>query len=162
MQIALYAGSAIETQMATLVAAQARAAGIDVTLKQYSPELFLAREGPIMQGRFQVALYDYQSSYDPDASWLLACDQWGPRGFNDARYCNRAVDRALRRGVTSFDRSDRIRAYALVQRQLAADLPYDILCQVREADVIPDRLSGYEHPLLSPFHSAARWRLGRR
>jgi hypothetical protein len=38
-------------------------------------------------------------------------------------------------------------------------MPYDFLCQGSEIDVIPSRLEGYEHPLLSPYNSVARWSL---
>ncbi len=157
LEIALRTGMEIDAGFATLIAAQERAVGIDVTLKQYAREQFLALGGPITQGRYQVALYGYQSSYDPDVSWLLACSQRGPHGFNDARYCNTAVDRALREASSSFDRATRSRDYRFVQRQVLTDVPYDFLCQISEVDVIPSILMGYDPPLLSPFRTVARW-----
>jgi peptide/nickel transport system substrate-binding protein len=157
--LALRTGMEVDTDFATLIAAQERAVGIDVSLKQYAREQFLAIAGPLSQGRFQVGLYGYQSTYDPDVSWLFACNQRGPHGFNDARYCNAAVDRALNDAAASFDRSRRLRDYRFVQRQLVTDLPLDFLCQISEIDVIPSRLRGYDPPLLSPFNSVARWRL---
>jgi peptide/nickel transport system substrate-binding protein len=157
LELALRTGMEIDAGFATLIAAQERAVGIDVTLKQYAREQFLALGGPITQGRYQIALYGYQSSYDPDVSWLLACSQRGPHGFNDARYCNAAVDRALRDAAASFDRATRARDYRFVQRQILTDLPYEFLCQISEIDVIPSRLQGYDPPLLSPFRTIARW-----
>jgi peptide/nickel transport system substrate-binding protein len=159
IQLATRTGMQIDSEFAVIVAAQERAVGIDVEQKRYSPEQFFATDGPIMQGRYQAGIYGYQSSYDPDVSWLLACSQRGPNGFNDARYCNAAVDRALRDGSSSFDRASRMRDYAFVQRQILADLPYDFLCQTSQIDVIPTNLEGYDPPLLSPFTSIARWRL---
>lgn len=158
LQLAFFTGSDIEAEFVPLIVEQERAIGIDLTTKRYSREEFLALGGPLSQGRFQIALYGYQSSYDPDASWLLSCAQRGPNGFNDARYCNPAVDRALERGAASFDRSVRRRAYGFIQRRLLADVPYDFLCQVSEIDVLPARLKGYDRPLLSPYASVARWR----
>ena len=70
-----------------------------------------------------------------------------------------AIDHALQRGIYLFDRAARRRAYSFVQRQLLTDMPYDCLCQRSEIDVIPSRLEGYEHPLLSPYNSVARWSL---
>ncbi len=158
MQVATRTGMQVDSELAVLVAAQERAVGIDVEQKRYAPEQFFATDEPIMQGRYPTAIYGYQSTYDPDASWLLACSQRGPNGFNDARYCNASVDRALRDGASSFDRASRMRDYAFVQRQILADLPYDFLCQISQIDVIPTRLEGYDPPLLSPFTSIARWR----
>ncbi len=157
LEIALRTGMEIDTGFATLIAAQERAAGIDVSLKQYAREQFLALGGPIAQGHYQIGLYGYQSSYDPDASWLLACSQRGPHGFNVARYCNASVDRALSEASASFDRATRVRDYRFVQRQILADVPYDFLCQISEIDVIPSHLQGYGPPLLSPFTTVAGW-----
>ena len=158
LQLAFRAGSDIEAGFVSLIVENERAVGIDVTTNRYSREEFIAQNGPLSQGRFQVALLTYQSTYDPDASWLLSCDQRAPNGFNFARYCNPAVDRALQRGVYVFDRAARRRAYSFVQRQLLTDVPYDFLCQVSEIDVLPSNLKGYERPLLSPYNSVGRWR----
>ncbi len=158
VQLASYSGEQVEDDFVPLIGAQERTVGIELTSKRYNQDQYRAPTGPLTQGTYQVALTMYQSSYDPDVSWLLACDQRQPHGFNDARYCSAAVDRALRVGATSFDRATRLRAYALVQRRLLADLPYDFLCQVSEIDVVPSSLRGYDRPLLSPFVSAARWR----
>lgn len=160
LQLAFPAGSEITAQLATAIAAAESALGVDVTLKRYTREVYLANDGPVLQGRFQMQLYDYHSNYDPDASWLLGCDQRSPTGFNVARYCNTAVDASLARASAVFDRSARRAAYASVQRRISDDLPYFFLAQASEIDVIPSRLVHYEQPLLSPFNSVANWSLG--
>lgn len=158
LQLAFFGGSDIEAEFVPPIVEAERDVGIAVTTKRYSREEFLAFDGPLNRGRFQVGLYAYQASFDPDASWLLACAQRSPHGFNHARYCNPAVDRALAAGIATFDRSARRRAYDFVQRRILADLPYDFLCQVSEVDVIPNRLQGYDRPLLAPYDSVAHWR----
>ncbi len=159
IQLAFRTGSNVAAGFALLIVEEERAVGIDVMTKRYSPEEFLGRDGPLSQGRFQVALVSYQSNYDPDASWLLSCDQRAPNGGNYARYCDPEVDRALQLGIRVLARAARRRAYSFVQRQLLADVPYDFLCQLSEVDVLPLRLEGYERPLLSPYDSVAHWRL---
>jgi peptide/nickel transport system substrate-binding protein len=159
LQLSLPAGSDITTRYATAIAEEERAIGVDVTLRQYDREQFIATDGPIIQGHYQIALYDVQATYDPDASWYLACDQRAPHGFNLARYCNRTVDALLHRAAATFDRAERIAAYHRVQQLIASDLPYDFLCQISEVDVIPSSLRGYADPILSPFNSVSSWRL---
>jgi peptide/nickel transport system substrate-binding protein len=159
VQLAFRTGSGVAAGFALLIVEYERAVGIEVTTKRYSPEEFLGHDGPLSQGRFQIALLSYQSNYDPDASWLLSCDQRAPNGSNYARYCDPAVDRALQLGIHVLARAARRRAYGFVQRQLLTDVPYDVLCQLSEVDVLPHRLQGYESPLLSPYGSVARWRL---
>ena len=133
---------------------------MEVTLKRYTREVYLANDGPVLQGRYQMQLYDYHSNYDPDAAWLLACDQRSPVGFNVARYCNTAVDSSLAHASAVFERSARRAAYARIQRRISQDLPYFFLAQASEIDVIPSRLAHYEQPLLSPFNSVGNWSLG--
>jgi peptide/nickel transport system substrate-binding protein len=158
IQLAFPAGDDIMARFGVAIAAAERAVGIEVSTKTYARAQFQAVDGPILQGHYQVGLYNYQASYDPDASWLLGCDQRSPRGFNEARYCSAEVDAALKRGVTSFDRAARIAAYRDVQERIARDLPYYFVCQISEVDVIPSQLTGYARPLLTPFASAWRWR----
>ncbi|HTU82194.1 MAG TPA: ABC transporter substrate-binding protein, partial [Candidatus Acidoferrales bacterium] len=158
VELAIPTGSSLTTRFATAIAAAERTVGIEVDLHQYSRTQFIANDGPLIQGRYQMSLYDYQAAVDPDASWMLACDQRAPHGFNVARYCNPAVDALLQRGAGSFDRTTRRAVYARVQRIVASDLPYAFICQISEVDVIPNDLRGYGHPLLSPFTSVASWR----
>ena len=99
LQLAFRTGSGVAAGFASLIVEDERAVGIEVTTKSYSPEEFWALDGPLSQGRFQVAVASYQSDYDPDASWLLSCDRRAPGGANYARYCDPAVDRALQLGV---------------------------------------------------------------
>jgi peptide/nickel transport system substrate-binding protein len=134
-----------------------RAIGIDVTMKRFgSGNQFYALDGPLYQGRFQAAIFNYDSGFDPEPSWLLSCAQRAPNGFNWARYCNRAVDRAIRSAASVFHRAARRRAYSLVQRLLAADIPYDFLWQNSQIATIPSGLRGFE-TLISPYDSVARW-----
>jgi peptide/nickel transport system substrate-binding protein len=157
LQLIFPAGSDITAQLATAIAASEAAVGIDVTLKRYLREVYVANDGPVMQGRYQLSLYDYHSNYDPDAAWLLACDQRSPGGFNEARYCNPAMDRAFERATSVFDRAQRRPIYRGVQQAVVRDIPYFFLAQASEIDVIPSTLAGYDRPLLSPFNSVARW-----
>jgi peptide/nickel transport system substrate-binding protein len=158
LQLAFPSGSDVTTSLATAIAAAERDAGIAVTLRQYDRNQYVSEEGPMIQGRYQLSLYDYQSTYDPDASWLLGCDQRAPHGFNVARYCNPAVDALLRKAASTYDRAARTASYRAVQQTILHDLPYDFLCQINEVDVVPANLEGYVPPLLSPFNFVADWR----
>jgi peptide/nickel transport system substrate-binding protein len=162
VQLAFPAGSDITARIATAVAAAEASIGVDVTLKRYLREVYMANDGPVMQGRYQMQLYDYHSNYDPDAAWLYACDQRSPNGFNDARYCNASVDRKLREASSVYERSARTSLYAQVQPVVARELPYFFLCQASEIDVVPADLQHFDRPLLSAFNSVARWSVGRK
>jgi peptide/nickel transport system substrate-binding protein len=157
IQLSYAIGEDITSRFAVAIAAAARAVGLELTLRGYDRTQFLSYDGPFLGGHYQVSLYDYQATYDPDATWLLGCSERSPNGFDVARYCNAEVDALLQRGAESYDRAQRITAYAQIQKRIAQDLPYDFLCQISEVDIVPDDLGGFAPPLLSPFNSASSW-----
>ncbi|HET9030105.1 MAG TPA: peptide ABC transporter substrate-binding protein [Candidatus Aquilonibacter sp.] len=159
MQLIFPNGSPMTNRFAVAIASAVKAVGIEMSLRGYERQQFIARDGPELSGQFDVSLYDYQGTFDPDASWLLACDQRSPGGFNLSGYCDKKMDALLTHAVSSFDPKVRIADYAAVQEQIQRDLPYLMLCQISEVDVIPSGMRGFAQPLLSPFSSVAAWRL---
>ncbi len=157
LQLSFPNGEDITTRFAVAIAAEARAVGIELTLRGYERSQYVAHDGPILSGHYQISLYDYQGAYDPDPTWLLGCAERSPNGFDFAQYCNPEVDALLRRAAASYDRAQRRALYAQVQERIAADLPYDFICQISEVDVVPDDLGGFARPILSPFNSASSW-----
>lgn len=161
MQLVFPNGMPITTRFAVAIAAAVRSIGVDMSLRGYERQQFVARDGPLLGAHFQVSLYDYQGSFDPDVSWFLACDERAPSGFNMSGYCDAQTDRLLAQAASSFDRSVRLADYSAVQRRVQAAVPYVMLCQISEVDVIPSGLRGFAQPLLSPFNSAGSWRWAR-
>jgi peptide/nickel transport system substrate-binding protein len=158
LEVQLIYGSVTKVEPLLLLAQQERVAGVDVSLKKIPRNEMTAIDGPLYRGHYQVSVVALQSQIDPDASWMISCKQRAPNGENWARYCNPAVDRALQRGYSVYDRTARRRAYRFVQRQLQEDMPYVFLWQRRVVDIIPARLKGFAAPAyLSAYASAARW-----
>jgi peptide/nickel transport system substrate-binding protein len=113
--------------------------------------------GTIASGRFDLALASYSSDVDPDVSWLLACHERAPIGFNESRYCNPAVDVALAEASRALDPTRRIAALRRVQRIVATDVPFIPLAQLRDVDVLPAGLRGFTANGTLPYDSVARW-----
>jgi peptide/nickel transport system substrate-binding protein len=142
-----------------IIIEEARAVGIDLSVKAYDASDMFSLDGPLYRGRFQLALTGLSNGLDPDPSDILSCDQRAPNGFNWADYCSETIDRALQRGISVYDRAERRRIYSFIQRRLTAEVPYYFLWQTSEIDVIPSALGGYEPSLVSPYSSVANWRL---
>ena len=160
IQLVFSAQISVFDEAAPLMAEEARAIGINLVIRQYDRSVLWSLDGPLYQGRFQTALLNLQNGLDPDPSAFLSCDQHPPLGYNFARYCSAAVDRALQRAASVYDRAERRRIYSFVQRRLIADVPYFFLWQPSEIDVIPTALRGYEFsPGGGPYSSVAHWRL---
>ncbi len=154
---------ALDRILATTMQDDARRAGLGLVLRGYAPQQFGATadaHGPLASGAYQLALRSEITGADPETSWLLACDQIPPpAGWNFPRWCEPAVDRALRDGLRTFDQRRRAAAYAAIQRRVARDVPFVLLWRTRAFDAT---VAGLERPERNPdsaFLGVERWRL---
>lgn len=160
VSLVLPAGSVAWSSIADEVVQYERAVGIDVSLLTRTSFVMTSPTGPIYQGHFQATFFTEQSSADPDATWLFACDQRAPNGFNFTRYCNRDVDRMFSAAASTFDRAKRAPYYAKIQRALIRDVPMNFIFQVKEIDVVPNALDGYTPSMYtSPYQFVWKWKL---
>ena len=150
--------------LATTLQDDARRAGLALVLRGYAPQQFSATadaHGPLASGAYQLALRAEITGADPETSWLLACSQIPPpAGWNFPRWCEPAVDRALRAGLGTFDQDRRAAAYAAIQRRVARDVPFVLLWRARSFDAAVTGLVRPERNPDSAFLGAERWRLG--
>jgi peptide/nickel transport system substrate-binding protein len=124
----------------------------------YSQFYGLASDGgTVASGRFDLALIVYSTNVDPDQTWLLACRERAPAGYNWSRYCSGRADALLAAASAAFDRNRRIAIVREVQRVVARDVPLLPLWQAREIDVTPDWLRGFTPNGELSFDSAGRW-----
>jgi peptide/nickel transport system substrate-binding protein len=148
--------------LALLFQEEARRAGMTLSIKSYAAQQFEATAegaGPLASGNYQLALHQELTGIDPETSWLLACDQVPPTGYNVTRYCSRTVDAALRAALATSDVAVRKRGYAVVQRALAKDAPLVILAQLRAIEALPKTMTGFTPSLETPYVHAETWRL---
>jgi len=119
-------GSISTRQLDVQLQAMLQSAGMRVTIKPMAPQLVLAPAalgGPVRAGKYDMMVFGWLSGADPDDSSQFLCGMMPPNGNNFSRYCDAAVDRAERLAVSSYDVGVRKRAYAVIQRRLADDLP---------------------------------------
>ncbi|HEY9181496.1 MAG TPA: peptide ABC transporter substrate-binding protein [Candidatus Baltobacteraceae bacterium] len=156
-------GSAASNSLVTQISAYAAAVGIRLHVRTLTPFLITSPSGPLYQGKFQVAQFTEMSQADPDATWIIGCDQRAPHGFNFTRYCDPHTQALLDDGASTFDRARRLRDYAQVQSRLIAEQPMIFLYQVKEVDVVPKWLSGYTPSMYtSPYTFVYKWRIAPR
>ncbi|MFN2460730.1 MAG: ABC transporter substrate-binding protein [Candidatus Velthaea sp.] len=145
---------------ATMIADALARVGIRTEQKTYTFAQLtgLAAQGGIMtSGKFALSLDGLVTNPDPDLSWLIACDQFAPHGFNYYHYCNRSVDAALADAKGTYERARRLRDYAVVQRRLLADLPFAFVYRTREIDVAPAWLKNLKPSTFSPLWNTWEW-----
>lgn len=162
LTLSIDASRQLERTLAEIMQQEARRGGVGVTIRTYSSQQFAATAtdaGPLASGRFQLALHEVLTGADPETSWLLACDQTPPAGYNISRFCEALVDRALRDALESDDRARRARDYAIVQEAVARDVPFVAVAQLREIEALPAGMRGFAPSLETPFYRAERWQL---
>ena len=131
---------------------------LDLHAFVYSQFYALASDGgTLASGRFDLALIAYSTNVDPDQTWLFACRERAPNGYNWSRYCNPEADALLARASLAVDRSQRVALIRRLQRVVARDVPLLPLWQAREIDVTPAWLGGFVPNGDLSFASAAHW-----
>lgn len=110
--------------MARAIAAMLARVGIDARVRPSEIATLIA---DLNRGRFELTLLQLPEVIEPHVlSWFFASDRIpgpGVEGANRWRFESQALDAALERGRRSVERSERVAAYAEVQRILADELP---------------------------------------
>ena len=147
-------GPAVAVQLQQML----RAVGIGLTIKSYPYKGIFAFDGPIVTGRFDLAVFANTLEYDPDSTSTLTCAQFAPKGENEARYCDPAVDALERAGLATDDSRKRAAIYRAIGRRIHENVPYIPLFRQRRVSVFNDDLRGYDPgPAAAPWWNAYTW-----
>lgn len=126
LQFSFVSGNAVASAIGVQLVQQLRAAGVDLTLRSYSPAQFRAQAssgGPLYSGKFQIAFLEIYTPADPDVDWNFGCRQIPPGGFNLSWYCDPQTDRAAAAGLATYDTALRRHYSSIVQRRIMEELP---------------------------------------
>jgi peptide/nickel transport system substrate-binding protein len=145
--------------MATQIQAQAKTAGISVAIRELAINEFVATNGPLYGGRFQVALFPFVNGFDPDVRDQFGCDRIPPRGFNKPRYCNSQLDAMMEDAVLAYDRAGRAAVYHDIEHILSEDMPMAALYQAVSINTFPAALKNEHSAVTTPFWNVAEWKL---
>jgi peptide/nickel transport system substrate-binding protein len=75
-------------------------------------------------GKYDIAEFQNNWSYDPDDSLLLACDQLPPYGANFDFYCNHALDVLYRQEQATADAGERQQIFDQIHQIYLTDFPF--------------------------------------
>ena len=135
-----------------------QAIGIKLDIQNYpSDELFGSflsetKASPptgAMAGRYDIAEWANNFSYDPDDSSILACDQIPPKGFNVDFYCNTALDALYRQEQSTPDPGVRQQIFKQIHQIYLTDFPFITLYSSTATGIVRKGTHNY-HP--SPFY----------
>ncbi len=142
--------------VATVVQAELRERGIDVSIKSVSnAQLFLPKTGTLASGNFDLAYVPFTAGSDPDDSYVLRCD--APSNY--MRWCDPQVDRLEARALASVSQSERASLYGRIGAIVAREVP---LLYLFNADYIYAKrreLTGFAPNAFLPTWNARAWKL---
>ena len=161
LQFAYISGNVIGAAIGNIIQQELRAVGIDLTQKTYPAPLFFGAQqngGIINSYKYQLAYFGWVSGVDPDDSSLYGCDQFPPAGQNSLHWCDLKLDAAEKDALSTFDIARRKADYAIIQTELATQVPTIILFAERRADVHTVNFKGYKaSPATSAYWNSWEW-----
>jgi len=163
LQLSFVAGRSVDAALAVQLQQQLANLGVQLALHSYASAQFNAPAssgGPIFGGKFQIAFTQVGAPADGNTDWFLSSSQFPPRGFNLSYFSDPAVDAAERAGVSTYDPAARKYAAAIVQKRVAAELPFVALWQLNAIYVVPTELRGFRPSLQTAFWNVGTWNLG--
>ncbi len=128
--------------------------GARFEVKRYPSPLYFApfaTGGILYAGKFDAAFYAWFTSPNGDLTNLFGCDRVPPKGQNVPRYCNRDVDRALNRFITTYDEAEQRAATRVIQTHLADDVPTIVLDVREDLYAYNQDLHGFRPNQVTPF-----------
>ncbi len=128
--------------------------GARFEVKHYPSPLYFApfaTGGILYAGKYDVGFYAWITSPNGDLTNLFGCDRVPPKGQNVPRYCNRAVDRALTRFITTYDEAAQYDAERVIQENLARDVPTIVTDAREDVYAYNQDLHGFHPNQVTPF-----------
>jgi peptide/nickel transport system substrate-binding protein len=162
LQLAYLGGSALDSQMADILKSKLGAIGIELIERPYPAKAFLASKqdgGIVYNGKYQLASFSWAVGVDPDDSWLYSCNQQPPEGENSMFWCDPKVDAAEADALATFDIKRRRMDYAIVQTEIADEVPMVFMFAQRRADAYSKRFNGFKPAPTFAYWNSWEWQM---
>ncbi len=138
----------------TILQRQWREIGAQADIKNYPTSEFFdnSSNGILQGGHYDVALFGWIGAADPDDSAIYSGDNFAPHGQNAMFWDSRTATNAMNDALKTIDQARRKRDYAIIQEQLALDVPTIILYFNRFPFVYNTDLKSFTpSPVISSF-----------
>jgi peptide/nickel transport system substrate-binding protein len=138
----------------TVIQSEWRAAGVDVSIKNYPTAQFFdnTQIGILQGGHYDAAIFAWSGAADPDDSAIYSAHNFPPRGQNALFWNDPAVTKAMDDELSTVDRTRRREDFVVEQQHFASDVPSIVLGYRREPEIVNSDLKGYvASPVIAPF-----------
>lgn len=150
-------GDPLRGEAVKLIKADLERAGFKVELKSADPSTFFNSWLP--EGNFDVALWAWLSTMEPDLAHIFSTNSNPPSGGNYYRYENDDVTSMLEGVSTTIDIAGRAKLYRNIQTKLSDDLVVIPLYQHPQTLVHDKRVKGIKNNITfeGPFWNLGEW-----
>jgi peptide/nickel transport system substrate-binding protein len=134
--------------------------GVDIRVHpQLSSLLYggYGANGTLARGHYDLALYTWIAGIDPDDSSQFTCANIPPGGFNQAYFCDPAMDAAQRVALQTYAISARKAAYARIEENLERNVPLDFLWWPKQIQAVNPDLRGFDPNPVVETWNAWQW-----
>ena len=160
-EIATVAGVIPRQNLEVLLQQQLRAVGFDLQVHNAPANMLFAPFGAgglLATGKFDLGIYAWTKFADPDDSETAAPDRTPPRGANYSGVVDAEVGRLQKAATATYDRAERKRLYAQLQRRLGEVLPYHTIVWRANVNAWNDDLHGVRPAqVVSDFWNVGNW-----
>lgn len=138
-----------------------QAIGIDIKVEALSTTDLYSQQGPLFGRRFELALFGWLRSVDPDGAVLWSCAAIpnqinGYSGDNFTGWCMDTADRAIRTATSSLDPAVRKAAYSEQQQIFTRELPVLPVITRQTTVLLAPKVRGVQPQPLAPI----TWNVG--
>lgn len=122
-------------------------AGVELTIENVNPTVFFApveQDGVLKKGKFQLGLYAWITSPDPNKKQLYHSAEVPPQGQNNPRLKDPVIDKLLEDGLREIDPAKRKEIYDELQIELATKVPMTPLVWRADVDPMLARLKNFK------------------
>lgn len=135
--------------------------GFDVTVRNANASVLFSAYGAggiFATGKFDLGIYAWTKTPDPDDTETVGPDRVPPSGANYSGLVDREIGELQRRAAQSYERSVRKPLYFALQRRVQELLPYQTMVWRANIDAFNDDFQNFKPaPAVSDFWNAAAW-----
>jgi peptide/nickel transport system substrate-binding protein len=154
LQVASSSGTPDTNLQIELIRSWWKLIGVSLTLKVYpAPLLFAPMQdgGIVYGGKWDVIFFSWGLDPLGDFSTIYGCGSIPPNGQNDVRWCNQKANQAMLALYGHYEQADRNKDDAIMQEQLAADVPTVVTNGREDVYVVNKDLHNFHPNAVSPF-----------
>ena len=163
LEFVTVAGVITRQNAQVVIQQQLRAIGVEVQVHNGPANLIFAPLGAgglLAGGKFDLAIYAWTKSPDPDDSQTAGPEYLPPNGGNYSRVADARLGELQHRANATYDQAARKALYAQVERRLGDVLPYHTLVWRANVDAWNDDLRGVKPAhAVSDFWNVGSWTL---